>query len=160
MHTAKPFVPEPSASEVEVTIGKLKRCKSPGVDQIPAEVIKAGGEILRSEIRKLIELIWSKEEMPYQWKESVVLPIHKKGDKTVCSNYRGISLLSISYKILSNILLARLTVYGDEITGNHQCGFRRNRPTIDQIFYISGRHWRKNESIIVQQFFDSARRED
>jgi hypothetical protein len=39
MHTAEPFVPEPSASEFEVAIGKLKRYKSPGVDQIPAELI-------------------------------------------------------------------------------------------------------------------------
>jgi hypothetical protein len=50
MHTAEPFVPEPSASGAEVAIGKLKRYKSPGVDQIPAEVIQAGGETLRSEI--------------------------------------------------------------------------------------------------------------
>jgi hypothetical protein len=42
MHTAEPFVPEPSSSEVEFAIGKLKRYKSPGVDQIPAELIQAG----------------------------------------------------------------------------------------------------------------------
>jgi hypothetical protein len=65
-----------------------------------------------------------------------VVPIHKKGDKTDCSNYRGISLLSTSYKILSNILLARLMPYADEIIGDHQCGFRCNRSTTDQIFYI------------------------
>jgi hypothetical protein len=93
MHTAEPFVPEPSVSEVEVAIGKLKRYKSPGDDQIPAELIQAGEEILRSEIHKLIKLIWNKE-LPHQWTESIVVPIHKKGDKTECSNYRGISLLS------------------------------------------------------------------
>jgi hypothetical protein len=65
-----------------------------------------------------------------------VVPIHKKGDKTDCSNYRGISLLSTSYKILSNIPLARLTPYADEITGDHQCGFRHNSSTTEQIFYI------------------------
>jgi hypothetical protein len=54
-------------------------------------------------------LIWNKEELPHQWKESTVVPIHKKVDKTDCSNYRGISLVSTSYKILSNILLDRLT---------------------------------------------------
>jgi hypothetical protein len=80
MHTAEPFVPEPGASEVEVAIGKLKRYKSPGVDQIPAELIQTGGETLRSEIHKLIKLIWKKEELPLQWKGSVVVPIHKKGD--------------------------------------------------------------------------------
>jgi hypothetical protein len=127
---------EPSSSEDEVATGKLKRYKSPGVDQIPAELSQAGGGRLRSEIHKLIKLIWNKEELPHQWKESTVVPIHKKGDKTDCSNYRGISLLSTSYKILSNILLARLTPYADEIMGDHQSGFRCNRSTSGQIFYI------------------------
>jgi hypothetical protein len=136
MHTAEPFVPEPSASEVEVAIGKLKRYKSPGVDQIPAELIQAGGETLRLEIHKLIKLIWNKEELHHQWKGAVVVPIHKKGDKTECSDYTGISLLSTSYKILSNILLTRLTPYADEITGDHRCGFQCNRSITDQIFYV------------------------
>jgi hypothetical protein len=127
IHTAELFVPQPSASEDEVAIGKLKRYKSPGVDQIPAELIQAGGGTLRSEVHKLIRLIWNKEELPHQWKESIVIPIHKKGDKTDCTNYRGISLLSTAYKILSNILLARLTPYADEIIGDHQCVFRHNR---------------------------------
>jgi hypothetical protein len=86
MHTAEPFVPEPSSSEVEVAIGVLKRYISPGVDQIAAELIQAGGETLRSEIHKLIKLTWNKEELLHQWKESIVLPIHKNGDKTDCSN--------------------------------------------------------------------------
>jgi hypothetical protein len=76
IHTAEPFVPEPSAAEVEVTIRKMKKYKAPGSDQIPAELIQAG-------IHKLIMLIWNKEELPHQWKESVVVPVHKKVDKTV-----------------------------------------------------------------------------
>jgi hypothetical protein len=63
--------------------------------------------------------------MPEQWKESIIEPIYK-GDKTDCSNYRGISLLPTSYKILSNILLSRLTPYVKEIIWDHQCGFWRN----------------------------------
>jgi hypothetical protein len=81
-------------------------------------------------------LIWNKEELPHQWKESVVVPIHKKGDESECRNCRGISLLPTSYKILSNILLSRLILYADEIIGDHQCGFRHNRSTTDQVFYI------------------------
>jgi hypothetical protein len=77
MHTAEPFVPQPTASEIEVAIGKLERYKSPGVDQIPVELIKAGGETLRSEIHK-IKLIWNKKELPDQWKEQSVISIHKK----------------------------------------------------------------------------------
>jgi hypothetical protein len=87
MHTAKPFVPEASASEVEAATGKLKRYKSPGADQIPAELIQTGGKTLCSEIHKLIKLIWIKEQLPQQWKESTVVPIHRKCHKTDCSNY-------------------------------------------------------------------------
>jgi hypothetical protein len=53
----EPLVPEPSDSEVEIAIEKLKRHKSPGTDQIPAELIKAGGRTIRSEIHKLINAI-------------------------------------------------------------------------------------------------------
>jgi hypothetical protein len=74
--------------------------------------------------------------MPDQWKESIIVPIHKTGGKTDCNNYRGISLLSTSFKILSNILLSQLSPYIDEIIGDHQCGFRRNKSTTDQIFCI------------------------
>jgi hypothetical protein len=74
--------------------------------------------------------------LPQQWKESIILPIYKKGDKTDSNNYRGISRLSTAYKILSIIILAKLTPYVNEIIGDHQCGFRRNRSTTDQIFYI------------------------
>jgi hypothetical protein len=103
---------------------------------IPAELIKAGGRTIRSEIHKLINSIWNKEELPEQWKEPIVVPIYKKGDKTDCSNYRGISLLSTTYKILSKILLSRLTPYAEEIIRDHQCGFRRNRSITDHLFCI------------------------
>jgi hypothetical protein len=70
----------------------------PGSDQIPEELIQAGGETLQSEIHKLINSVWNTGELPDQWKESIIVPIHKKGDKTDCSNYHGISLLSTSHK--------------------------------------------------------------
>jgi hypothetical protein len=126
-HMAEPLVPGPSRLEVEIAIAKLKKYKSPGSVQIPAEQIQAGGEILLCVIHKLINFVWNKEELPDQWKESIIIPVHRKGDKTTCNNYRGISLLSTSYKILSNTLLSRLGPYTDEITGGHQCGFQRTR---------------------------------
>jgi len=61
--------------------------------------------------------------MPEDWKMSIVEPIYRKGDKTDCSNYRAISLLPTTYKILSNTLLSMLTPYAGEIIGDHQCGF-------------------------------------
>jgi sorting nexin-29 len=94
--------------------------------------------------------------LPQQWKESIIVPIYKKGDKNYCNNYRDVSLLSTAYKILYNILLAGLTRYVKEIIGNHQCGFRRNRSTMDQIFYtwqILEKKWEYNMTV-YQLFID------
>jgi hypothetical protein len=79
VHTAEPLVPGPSRLEVDIPIVKLNNSESPGSDQIPVELIQTGGEILLSEIHKLINSVWNKEELPDQWKESIIVPIHKKG---------------------------------------------------------------------------------
>jgi len=68
-------------------------------------------------------LIWNKEDLTQQWKESVIVPVYKNGNETDCSNYRGISLLSTTYKTLFNILVSNLTPCVDEIIGYHQYGF-------------------------------------
>ena len=82
VQTAKPLVPVPSAFDIELATEKLKSNKLPGTDQIPAELIKGGVRTIRDESHKLIISIWNKEELPEQWKESVIVPIYKKGDKT------------------------------------------------------------------------------
>jgi hypothetical protein len=88
-----------------------------------------------------------------RWSQIIVLNVHAPAedkiddmqdnlceemerDKTDCSNYCGITWLSISYKILSTILLSKLNQYIDEINGDHQCGFEHNRCTTYQIFCI------------------------
>ena len=135
-HTAEPLVPEPSIFEVELATEKLKNHKSPDIDQIPAELIKTGGSTIRREIYKLNISIWNKERMPEEWKESIIVPVYKKGNKPDCNYYRGMSLLQTTYKILSNILHSKLSPYTEEIIGDHQCGFRRNRSTTDHMFCI------------------------
>jgi hypothetical protein len=86
VHTAEPLIPDPSPFEFEIAIAKLKRHKSAGSDEILAELIQAGDEILSSKIYKLINSIWNKEDLLDQWKESIIVPAHKKVDKTDCSN--------------------------------------------------------------------------
>ena len=85
-HTTELLVPEPSAFEVDLAIEKLKSHKSSGIGQISAEFIKEGGRTICYQIHKLIVSIWNKEELPEEWKESLIEPIHKKGDKTDCNN--------------------------------------------------------------------------
>ena len=128
IHTPEPRVREPSAFELEITTGKLKRHKSPYIDQIPSELVKALGRTILFGNHKIINSIWKKE--------SIIVSNYKKGDTTYCSNYRGISLLSSTYKILTSILLSRFTSHAEEIIGDHQGGFLRNRSSTDHIFCI------------------------
>ena len=73
INTVEPLVPEPSAFEVELAIGKLKNHKSPGTDQIRAELIKVGVRTICCAIHKLIIFIWNKEELPEEWNHSTYL---------------------------------------------------------------------------------------
>jgi hypothetical protein len=105
-----PLVPGLSCLEVEIAIAKLKKFKPLDSDEIPTQLIQAGGEMPLSAIHKLINSIWNEEELPDQWKESIIVPVHEKDDNADCNNYRRISLLSTSYKMLSNILRSSLSL--------------------------------------------------
>jgi hypothetical protein len=87
-HTAEPLVPGPSPPELETAVVRLRKYKSSGSDEILAR-----GEPLWSEIHKLINSVWNKEELPNQCKESIIVPVHKNGNKTDCSNYRTASVV-------------------------------------------------------------------
>jgi hypothetical protein len=129
----------PNPFKVEIAIAKLKRYKSPGSDQITTELVHAGVEILQAELHKLINSIWNKETYG---SSLFCVPVHKKGDKTDCTNYRGISLLSNSCKMLSNILLTRLSPYIDEIFGIISVGFDITDQLLIRSFAFV-RYWRK-----------------
>jgi hypothetical protein len=111
IYAAEPLVLGPSHLEVETVIAKLKKYKYSGSDQIPAELIKTGGETLVSAIHKFINSIWNKEELPDQWKESIVVPSHKKGDKLDCNNYHGISRHSQTTILILYYILTLLLTY-------------------------------------------------
>jgi hypothetical protein len=117
MHTAEPLVPESRCLEIEISIENVRRYKSLGIDQIPAELPQAGGNTLRSEIHIFFNSIWNKEELLQKWKDSIIILIYEEGDEIVCSNYTRIMLLPITYKILSSSLISRITP-----RGRNHCG--------------------------------------
>jgi len=84
--------PEPREIEIKMSVKKLKISRPPGIDNIPAKLIKAGGIALIKELHKLISAIWRKEELPKEWKTLIIVPIYKKAINRNCNNYRGISL--------------------------------------------------------------------
>jgi Reverse transcriptase (RNA-dependent DNA polymerase) len=126
--------------EVRAAITRMKVKKAPGIDHITTEelVVASQGSGLRI-LHRLCRLIWDNEQVPSEWKQSVIAPTHKKKDKLECSNYRGISLLCQCSKVFSSIILQRIKKKTDEILSEVQTGFRDNRSTVDQIFTLKPR---------------------
>ena len=109
-------------------------------------------------------MIWEKEQLPNEWKEGIICPVYKKGDRLDCTNcrldctncrldctncrmdctsyrldctsYRPITLLNVAYKIFAIILNEKLVDIIETELGDYQSGFRPNRSTADNIFMV------------------------
>ena len=128
---------EPDLGEVEKAIGQLSDGKAPGLDLIPGEILKQGGQLLKETLAKFITKLWRKTEIPSDWRNASMITIFKKGDRTDCGNYRGISLLSIAGKVLTRVILNRLNVHLESgLLPETQCGFRSERSTVDMVFAL------------------------
>ena len=126
-NTHHDVTPEPEIlrSEVEQAIKKLKSGKSPGDDNIPAELLKQSGNEGITVIHKLCNKIWSTTEWPADWKKAVFLPLPKKGDTRECANNRTIALISHASKILLHIIAERIRDHLENELSPEQAGFRK-----------------------------------
>ena len=129
-------VPPPNYQEVTQVIEKLKAHKTAHPDNIQAELIKRGGIVLKRRIHMLIAKIWEEENLPSEWTEGIICPIYKKGDRMLCSNYRPITLLNVTYKIFTIVIYNRLARIVENKLDDCQMGFRANRSTIDNLFIV------------------------
>lgn len=128
----------PDHEEINNVISTLKTC-SPGVDDISALVIKRFKQLLIDPILHLCNLSLESGIFPTSLKHSVVIPIHKKGDKQDCSNYRPISLLSTLSKIIEKLFNKRLISYieGQKLLSDNQYGFRSKKSTEDAVLNLT-----------------------
>ena len=159
----------PTIAEVEAAIAGLKNCKAAGPDGIPPEVYKYGGGSLAESMLKYCVACWEIGDIPTQWKRAKMISIYKrKGEKSDCTNYRGLSLLDVASKIFAKILLARFNRHiANKILPESQCGFRADRSTADMIFVCrqlleKSREQRVPISIAfidLQKAFDTVNRE-
>ena len=126
----------PTLLETQTAIKLLSCGKAPGSDSIPAEVYKAGGLSLVKKLHEIFLQMWQQESIPQDFKDASIVHLYKrKGNRHSCDNHRGISLLSIAGKILARIILNRLTAHFDQgLLPESQCGFRKERGTIDMVF--------------------------
>ena len=131
--------PEPTQvleEEVKEAMNSIKKGKSPGVDNIPGELIKNGGEEMVKAVTTICQRIWRDKGWPEQWTKSIMIPLPKKGNSKKCQNYRTISLISHPSKIMLKIILNRLKERAEELLSEEQAGFRPGRSTVEQICNI------------------------
>nr|VZI44919.1 unnamed protein product [Spirometra erinaceieuropaei] len=126
----------PSLQETIRAVQQLSSGKAPGSDAIPAEVYKHGGPLLMDHLTALFQEMWRQGEVPQDFKDATIVHLYKRiGNRQVCDNHRGISLLNIAGKIFARILLNRLNNHLEQgLLPESQCGFRRHRGTTDMIF--------------------------
>uniref|UniRef100_A0A669C209 Reverse transcriptase domain-containing protein n=1 Tax=Oreochromis niloticus TaxID=8128 RepID=A0A669C209_ORENI len=130
---------DPPISGVEVTeaVKQLLGGRAPGVDEVRPEFLKALDVVGLSWLTRLYNVAWRSGAVPLDWQTGVVVPIFKKGDRRVCSNYRGITLLSLPGKVYARVLERRVRPLVEPRIQEEQCGFRPGRGTLDQLFILS-----------------------
>ncbi|KAK3514042.1 hypothetical protein QTP70_002494 [Hemibagrus guttatus] len=144
--TDTPSVEEPEAKDLEVdsfitqaeVVQQLLGGKTPGVDEIRPEYLKSLDVVGLSWLTRLCNIAWRSGTVPLDWATGVVVPLFKKGDRRVCSNYRGITLLSLPGKVYSRVLERRVRPYSGTKPRiqEEQCGFRPSRGTLDQLYTL------------------------
>lgn len=123
----------PTLEEIVEAIKELKNGKAAGNDNIPAEALKADPHITARAFLPLFQAIWLEEKLPDEWLQGILIKVPKKGDLSLCKNYRGIMLLSAPSKILSKVLLNRIRARIERTLRRTQAGFRPSRSCTDHI---------------------------
>ena len=118
--------------EVEIAVASLKKGKSAGVDNILAELVQAGGETMIDVLTQICNRIWRTGEWPTPWTQSLIITLPKKGNLQLCQNYRTISLISHSSKVMLKVILNRFRPQAEEIIAEEEDGFRAT----EQIFNL------------------------
>ncbi|KAK3509856.1 hypothetical protein QTP70_015863 [Hemibagrus guttatus] len=145
--TDTPSVEEPEAGDSEVdsfitqaevteVVQQLIGGKAPGVDEIRPEYLNSLDVVGLSWLTRLCNIAWRSGTVPLDWATGVVVPLFKKGDRRVCSNYRGITLLSLPGKVYSRVLERRVRPLVEPQIQEEQCGFRPSRGTLDQLYTL------------------------
>lgn len=125
-----------SGAEVTEVVKKLLGGRALGVDEVRPEFLKALDVVGLSWLTRLCNIAWTSGTVPLDWQTGVVVPLFKKGDRRVCSNYRGITLLSLPGKVYSGVLERRVRRTVEPRIQEEQCGFRPGRGTLDQLWTL------------------------
>jgi len=155
-------------TEILNAIRQLKIAKAPGADNILSEMLKSSANHVLPYLINLFNTIFNKGVFPCSWEESVIIPLHKKGDYENPENYRGISLTSVFSKVYLHILNSRLQDWADEngVIYEEQAGFRKGYSTCDNMFVLHNivrKYLNRHKKLFIafvdfQKAFDSVNR--
>ena len=132
----------PVVSKTKKALRSMASDKVMGPDELPAELLKLGLSDSSHEIllafHDIIVAVWMTGDVPQEWKDATIKVLHKKKDRTECSNYRGLSLVAHAGKVLLKIVANRLGDFCKEagILPKERCGFRPQRSTTDMMFVV------------------------
>ena len=110
-----------------------------GPDGIHARILKSCSALLAYPLTAIMQKSLLTGSFPSYWSESLVVPIYKRGPRSVASNYRAVSLTPVPCKVMERILVSHIVEYleSNSLLSPHQFGFRAGRCTEDQmlLFY-------------------------
>ncbi|RXN17779.1 plexin-C1-like protein [Labeo rohita] len=140
---------QPALEDLDINVGpityqetydavqELKNGKAPGCDySITPEALKYGGPAIIEILHQICNEVYNQETAPRQLTTNIIVPLAKKGDLTLMTNYRGISLTSMATKVYNKILFNRIREPIDKTLRPNQAGFRRGRSCTEQVHII------------------------
>ena len=122
--------------ELTDAIRSLANGKAVGPDGVSVELFKISDPALRQRLLDIFVRVWRGSEVPQQWKDAIIMVLHKKKDRTECRSYRGISLVAHAGTTLLQVIARHLSEYSERmgiLPGEHSC-FRPKRSTTDMMF--------------------------
>ena len=127
-----------SVQEVRKEINQLKSKTSSGFDGISAEILKLGAEVLAAPLTHIINKSIQSGNFPTKWKESKVVPLHKKGDKKTLQNYRPVALLSVAGMVCERIVALQIEEHFErnQLFSEFQFGFRSGKSTVSELLTL------------------------
>ena len=126
----------PTEDEIAEAVSHLRNNKAPGQSGILPEMVRYGGSDFLAALLSLVHRVWNEGCVPQAWRDAELVPIPKKGDLSLCDNWRGIALLDVIGKVVGRLIQSRLQAFAELKLPDSQCGFRKCRSCTDQIFSV------------------------
>ena len=134
LETRRDLDDPPTSDEFQRALSKLQPRKAGGDSGVIPEMLVFGGPVLHTILLDLFQRVWKEDQVFTAWRDTLVVPVPKKGDLTMCDNWRDISLLDVAGKLLGQIVQEQLQCIAESVLLDSQCGFRRGQGCSDMIF--------------------------